>query len=165
MVNSLETFCVRLYGRPGIEAACLDLQDQAGVDVVFLLCCCWLGSRGILADRADLDALLEKSRTHSNNLCRPLRQVRRWYRAHSADDFDSTFYQRLKETELAAELRQMAVLEQWLVQRCGAPSGDKATGMDRRHAARDNCYRYFSLADIDLTPPLETQLNRLLDNL
>ena len=39
-------YSLALYGRPGVEACCLRLQDRLGVDVNLLLLCCWLAARG-----------------------------------------------------------------------------------------------------------------------
>lgn len=39
-------FALRIYGAPGVEAACLRLQDRAGLDVPMLLFCAWAGLIG-----------------------------------------------------------------------------------------------------------------------
>lgn len=41
MHTDLWNFALHLYARPGVEAACLALQDE-GADVCLLLCGAWL---------------------------------------------------------------------------------------------------------------------------
>ena len=46
MPTDLWDFAQRLYARPGVESACLHLQE-AGADVCLLLCGAWLERHGI----------------------------------------------------------------------------------------------------------------------
>jgi len=39
-------FSLDAYGRPGVAAACLDLQDRHGCDVNLILYALWLGRAG-----------------------------------------------------------------------------------------------------------------------
>lgn len=45
VTNRFPSFAEALYARPGVAAACLDLQDRRGFDVALLLHACWLGVR------------------------------------------------------------------------------------------------------------------------
>ncbi|KAA0679373.1 TIGR02444 family protein [Azospirillum brasilense] len=97
--NPLWDFALAVYGRPGVPAACLDLQDRLGQDVNLLLFAAWAG----MACNADLP-VEELARIDSAvapwraEVVRPLRAVRR--RAKGEDD---ALYRRLKATELEAE--------------------------------------------------------------
>ncbi|GAA4252771.1 TIGR02444 family protein [Azospirillum formosense] len=97
--NPLWDFALAVYGRPGVPAACLDLQDRLGQDVNLLLFAAWAG----MACNADLPAE-ELARIDSaiapwrDEVVRPLRAVRR--RAKGGDD---ALYKRLKAAELEAE--------------------------------------------------------------
>ncbi|CAO3417910.1 TIGR02444 family protein [Azospirillum argentinense] len=97
--NPLWDFSLAVYGRPGVSAACLDLQDRLGQDVNLLLFAAWGG----MACNADLPAG-ELARIDSavapwrDEVVRPLRAVRR--RAKGEDD---ALYKRLKAVELEAE--------------------------------------------------------------
>ncbi|AWJ90277.1 TIGR02444 family protein [Azospirillum baldaniorum] len=97
--NPLWDFSLAVYGRPGVPAACLDLQDRLGQDVNLLLFTAWAG----MACNADLPAE-ELARIDSavapwrDEVVRPLRAVRR--RAKGEDD---ALYKRLKAAELEAE--------------------------------------------------------------
>ncbi len=97
--NPLWEFSLALYGRPGVPAACLDLQDRLGQDVNLLLFAAWAG----MACNADLPAA-ELARIDSAvapwraEVVRPLRAVRR--RVKGEDD---ALYRRMKAAELEAE--------------------------------------------------------------
>ena len=52
----LWTFALACYARPGVETACLELQNQ-GADVCLLLCGAWLQARGVACSQARLQAL------------------------------------------------------------------------------------------------------------
>ncbi len=44
--DPLWTFACAFYGRPGVAAACLALQDEGGADVPLLLYLIWCGRTG-----------------------------------------------------------------------------------------------------------------------
>ncbi|WP_284733726.1 TIGR02444 family protein, partial [Pseudomonas aeruginosa] len=46
MTGNVWKFAVDVYARPGVETACLALQEQ-GADVCLLLVAAWLGRRGV----------------------------------------------------------------------------------------------------------------------
>ncbi|KAA0683462.1 TIGR02444 family protein [Roseomonas genomospecies 6] len=97
--NPLWDFSLAVYGRPGVPAACLDLQDRLGQDVNLLLFAAWAG----MDCNADLPAA-ELERIDSAvapwraEVVRPLRAVRR--RVKGEDD---ALYRRMKAAELEAE--------------------------------------------------------------
>ena len=43
MPTTLWDFSLETYRRPGVEEACLKLQDELGADVNMLFYCCWRG--------------------------------------------------------------------------------------------------------------------------
>lgn len=97
--NPLWDFSLAVYGRPGMPAACLDLQDRLGQDVNVLLFAAWAG----MDCNADLPAAeLERIDTAvalwRAEVVRPLRAVRR--RVKGEDD---ALYRRMKAAELEAE--------------------------------------------------------------
>ena len=96
-------FSLDFYARPGVEAACLALQDQHGRDVNIMLYLCWLGltARGRI-DRAGLARAEEPMAPWRRAAIEPLRQARR--------DLDpaeragvAALYEAAKAIELAAE--------------------------------------------------------------
>ena len=50
MCADLWSFALSTYARPGVEAACLRVQEQ-GADVCLLLCGAWLEQRGVALTR------------------------------------------------------------------------------------------------------------------
>jgi uncharacterized protein (TIGR02444 family) len=74
--NPFWDYALELYRRPGVEAACLELQERHGLDVNLILLCCWLASRGIVADAAMLARIARAAEVWQEQLVRPLRAVR-----------------------------------------------------------------------------------------
>ena len=67
----LWTFALACYARPGVETACLELQNQ-GADVCLLLCGAWLQARGV-ACSARLQALTALAAPWRGDVIEPLR--------------------------------------------------------------------------------------------
>jgi uncharacterized protein (TIGR02444 family) len=74
--NPFWDYALELYRRPGVETACLELQQRHSVDVNIVLLCCWLGQRGVVADAAVFARIAEVAETWQNEVVRPLRAVR-----------------------------------------------------------------------------------------
>jgi uncharacterized protein (TIGR02444 family) len=75
--RSLWRFSLRLYAMPGVERACLWLQERCGADVNLLLLCCWLASRGRPAGRRFLAGAMAGVAAWRREAVEPLRRVRR----------------------------------------------------------------------------------------
>ncbi|WP_448207339.1 TIGR02444 family protein [Azospirillum sp. sgz302134] len=97
--NPFWDFSLAVYARPGVPAACLDLQDRRGLDVNVLLFAAWAGLacgvRLTAEELARIDAAVAPWRAE---VVRPLRAVRRRVKGE-----DAALYDRLKAAELAAE--------------------------------------------------------------
>jgi uncharacterized protein (TIGR02444 family) len=78
-------YSLELYRRPGVEAACLDLQRRHGVDVNLVLLCCWLASRGVALDRDLLAGIAAAVAGWQAEVIGPLRALRRRLKAKLAD--------------------------------------------------------------------------------
>lgn len=88
--NPLWDDSVALYRRPGVEAACLELQRRYGLDVNLVLFCCWLGRAGIVLEPALLTAALATTSGWQAEVVRPLRALRNRLKAKLVDpDSDS----------------------------------------------------------------------------
>lgn len=97
--NPFWDFSLAVYRRPGVPAACLDLQDRRGADVNVLLFAAWAGAAcGVRLTGAELARLDAAVAPWREEVVRPLRAVRR--RAKGEDD---GLYARLKAVELEAE--------------------------------------------------------------
>lgn len=70
-------FSLSLYGRPGVEWTCLELQRRHGLDVNLLLFACWLADQGIELDQAALARAEKAVSAWHIEVVRPLRALRR----------------------------------------------------------------------------------------
>jgi uncharacterized protein (TIGR02444 family) len=78
-------YSTELYRRPGVEAACLDLQRRHGLDVNLVLLCCWQASRGGRLDRALLSRAGEVVASWQAEVVQPLRALRQRLKVRLAD--------------------------------------------------------------------------------
>jgi uncharacterized protein (TIGR02444 family) len=94
-------FSIAFYGRPGVAAACLDLQDRHGADVNLVLFACWVGiaGRGRLSAAA-LAQAENAAKPWREAVIAPLRAVRKYLKN---DSQEIEFYKISKEIELKAE--------------------------------------------------------------
>ncbi|MBP2230680.1 uncharacterized protein (TIGR02444 family) [Azospirillum agricola] len=97
--NPFWDFSLAVYGRPGVPAACLALQDGRGVDVNLLLFAAWAGMDCAAAlSPAALERIDAAVADWRREVVRPLRAVRRRVKAE-----DDGLYARMKAVELEAE--------------------------------------------------------------
>lgn len=109
--HPLWDFALALYARPGVETACLRLQDDAGLDVCELLWLCWLSYHGLtLTEQAD--SLLEPVRAWQRDMTYPLRRQRRALKplCDEAPELGK-LRQTIKQAELQAEQEALRQLE------------------------------------------------------
>ncbi|MGE0716193.1 MAG: TIGR02444 family protein [Alphaproteobacteria bacterium] len=111
--ETLWDFACRVYGAPGVAAACLVLQDEAGVDVPLLLWCAWAAARGAAPDRAAITAAAAAVAPWRDATVRPLRMIRRAMKADLGADHAAAaaLRERVKASELEAERLQLLMLE------------------------------------------------------
>ncbi|MGH8448653.1 TIGR02444 family protein [Pseudomonas sp.] len=103
MCADLWSFALSTYARPGVEAACLRLQEQ-GADVCLLLCGAWLEQRGIVVSAERIRALKQIAGPWQAQVVEPLRQVRMQWRVLAQQDKPlATLRERIKVLELEAE--------------------------------------------------------------
>lgn len=111
MCADLWSFALSTYARPGVEAACLRLQEQ-GADVCLLLCGVWLEQRGVAAVPARVLALQQLARPWRTQVIEPLRQVRVQWRVMAQQDQPlAALRERIKALELEAERELLTRLE------------------------------------------------------
>lgn len=144
MQEDLWEFALAVYARPGVEGACLRLQE-AGADVCLVLTALWLDRRACALDSAGLARLQRASQLWQDTVVRPLRQLRQaWKAASSADESLAALREQLKGLELAAEREQLARLARlaghWPCREAQGP-GDWLHALAPREAA---------VADLDL---------------
>jgi uncharacterized protein (TIGR02444 family) len=101
------SWSLRVYARPAVQAACLDLQDAHGQSVPYLLWAAWMAFVGRPADTALLDVGAETARVWEDEVVGPLRKIRRRLKDAGVD----ALRQSVKATELESERVLMGRLE------------------------------------------------------
>ncbi|WP_033728222.1 TIGR02444 family protein [Pseudomonas parafulva] len=144
MQSDLWNHALALYARPGVEAACLELQRQGG-DVCLLLCATWLQARAVPFSDERAHALQGCAGRWQREVVAPLRSLRQqWREAAGSDSQLALLREQLKGMELQAEKTLLQRLQvcaaQWP---CGSPAGAGdwlarlAPGSARGHDALD----------------------------
>lgn len=103
-----------LYGREGVEEACLDLQARFGIDIVFLLFMRLLDRRGIFLTEAEHTEAKTTVADWQNHVVTPVRSVRQWMKPRAQTSALAAYRTRIKEVELEAELIELDLLVNWL---------------------------------------------------
>src|SRR5216683_2585181 len=70
-------FSLQFYRLPGVAAACIKLQEEAGVDVNLLLFLLWHGALGRRLSVAEVERLAQKIAAWRDLAVVPLRAIRR----------------------------------------------------------------------------------------
>lgn len=107
-------FALRVYGAPGVSAACLGLQERHGIDVNLMLFCLWLGhsDRGAMTEPEILAALAATDRWH-RTVVKGLRLVRRALKERFPDapaDLREQLRGEIQKTEINAEHLEQLML-------------------------------------------------------
>jgi len=111
MCADLWSFALSTYARPGVEAACLRLQEQ-GADVCLLLCGAWLEQRGVAYKPERIQALQQIAQPWRVQVVEPLRQMRVQWRDLAQQDAQlASLREQVKTLELEAERTLLARLE------------------------------------------------------
>ncbi|WP_312935824.1 TIGR02444 family protein [Pseudomonas sp.] len=103
MPPDLWNYALALYGRRGVEAACLQLQNE-GADVCLLLCACWLQAHQVAPTQDRATALRRVSEPWQHEVIAPLRELRQRWKAQAQHDPQwAGLRGRIKGLELEAE--------------------------------------------------------------
>lgn len=137
--GELWAFSLRVYGAPGVESACLDLQRRHRLDVNLLLAACWLGASGRgTASTADWRRLQARTAQWQAQIVARLRAVRQALKAGGAgDEACAALRQAVAGCELEAEHIEQGTLEAALSPAPEAPKKDPS--MRVQDAARNLC--------------------------
>jgi uncharacterized protein (TIGR02444 family) len=118
---SLLDFSTAFYAKPKIQSACLTLQDQYGVNVPLLLCCCWAGLRNDALPEPLLKKLRQYTDAYSRQTIEPLRAIRKSMKSAHDIDWPTTandwqdLRENIKKIELSAEFILLAGLEKLII--------------------------------------------------
>lgn len=113
--ESLWDFSVRVYANPGVEEACLRLQDVWHADVPVLLFALWRGGQGLALSNADVQRIVDAVTTWQREVITPIRQLRRQVRDVALHEPAlvagmQSVRKALQQTELGAEQRELEYL-------------------------------------------------------
>lgn len=107
-------FSLRIYRLPGVEQACLGLQEHCGADVNLLLFCGWTGSQGHMLGDAALRAAVVRVARWQSEVIAPLRLARRGLKRQLDDaqigGIAATLRGRILDLELELERIEQAML-------------------------------------------------------
>ena len=127
MHTDLWNHALAFYARPGVEAACLELQTLGG-DVCLLLCATWLQARGVAVTDQRAQALHGIADPWQRTVVTPLRDLRQqWRAAAQLDSRLALVREQVKGLELQAERALLERLQeraqQWPAD-SAEPTGD-----------------------------------------
>jgi len=128
-------FAVAIHGEPGVDAGLIDLQDNHGQCVSYLLWAVWAVRRGRRVGEAELILAVRLARDWEAEVGGPLRAVRRTLKRPwppMADTRREALRTKVKASELSAERTLLEALEA-LTPRQGR--GDGADVAERLYAA------------------------------
>jgi uncharacterized protein (TIGR02444 family) len=107
-------WALKAYAAPGVQDACLSLQDTAGQNVPLLLWAAWTAATGRPIDEDAIEGACDCARAWDTAAVSPLRALRRTLKGVNPD-IDNTARESLREAvkavELAAERHLMSGLE------------------------------------------------------
>lgn len=130
-------FSLQLYSVDGVAPACLELQNNHGLDVNMLLLCVWYGRHFGSLPSASLQQALEFSGHWRSNVVQPLRDTRQWMKGHpppgEAEQASfSGVREQIKVVELKAEKHQQNTLQE-IVSKAAigkGETGNEANGVE-----------------------------------
>ena len=117
-------WALKAYAAPGVQEACLQLQDGTGQNVPLLLWAGWTAATGRVLDEDAIEGACDCARAWDAAAVTPLRTLRRTLR-NTNPDIDNAARESLREAvkvvELAAERHLMAGLEALAPSPAGPP--------------------------------------------
>lgn len=149
-------FSVKFYAEPGVAPSCIELQDEAGVDVNVLFFLLWNATRGRAFDAAQVAELDRSVGAWRDLAVIPLRELRRGLKSPPPvmpPDQAEGFRTRIKAVELEAERLQQEAMYA-LAQ--STPLGHDVP--DKEEAARRSVAAYQTLLKPFPPGPLQTVL-------
>ncbi|SFS80646.1 TIGR02444 family protein [Brevundimonas viscosa] len=111
---NLWDWSLRAWRAPGVETACLDLQDAQGQNIPLLLWAAWTAVTGRSLAEDDIEAACDTARVWHETVIVPLRGVRRALKTRVPDLGDEdreAVRAQVQAVEIDAERRLLAALE------------------------------------------------------
>lgn len=118
--NPFWQFSLQRYALPGVADICLQLQQEASMDINILLWCLWLEEQGHQLDDSDWFAGQRMIAATNSDLIYPLRALRRTLPQQEPS------YRACLAIELSAEQRAQAELYQYYLQHTSQKTDEAA---------------------------------------
>ena len=156
--DPLWNFALTYYSRPGVEDACLLLQDEAGVDVCELLWRCWLYRHRLRLPHEPLG--LTQIQRWQQGVTVPLRALRRQLKADARSSSSIAEVRRhIQQAELAAERETLTRLQRLALESEQlSPLTSKSPGLG---SYLSSCWKLQKKAQLLAVQTLECQLDPL----
>lgn len=120
--EALWPYALEVYGRPGVEAMLLRLQDAHGQCVPYLLWSLWMAAGGRPVDARTAAACAELARAWQDAAVAPLRRLRRGLKTRAnTEQVQARIRTGVKALELEAERMLLQMLEESSPAPGGAP--------------------------------------------
>ncbi|MEO8653832.1 MAG: TIGR02444 family protein [Ramlibacter sp.] len=142
--NPFWRFSLRTYREPGVQEACLALQDRCGADVNLLLFCGWTGRDGRVLDEASLRSAVARVGHWQSEVIAPLRLARRGLKRQLGDPAVGELAAPLRKRVLGLEL-QLERVEQTLLADLAAQWSPPAPRLPAWQAIANNLAAYLQL--------------------
>jgi uncharacterized protein (TIGR02444 family) len=136
-LSRLWDWAVTVHQAPGVDPALIEIQDQHGQCVSFLLWAAWAARRGRVLDTKILSRGVALAGPWEREVTAPIRAARRALKPARADLGDSgreALRGHVKDAEFEAEERLLDALEAMTPDGPGAP-GDMAAALEAAAAA------------------------------
>lgn len=158
--NDFWRYSLRVYRLPGVEAACLALQDDAGTDTNLLLWCSWQASLGRAMNQRELRRAMAATARWQSEVILPLRRARRSIKA-SPQGLPEGWADDLRRRIGAAEL-DMEYAEQRVLFGLAQVLPVAARKVAPKAAAQASVARYFALLGAVVTPAITHQVDAII---
>lgn len=153
-------FSLRIYRAPGVQQACLALQEECGADVNLLLLCGWLGHDGRALDKRRLHQAMSRVDAWQSDVIAPVRAARRAIKRNPPADAEAA--QTLRKQILALEL-ELEYVEQSMLSELAAHWPVPAHRAPARDAIEASLARYMALLGHAVRPADAAHLNRIVE--
>jgi uncharacterized protein (TIGR02444 family) len=158
--NPFWRFSLRTYRAPGVQEACLALQDRCGADVNLLLFCGWVGRDGRALDAGSLRSAVGRVGQWQSEVIAPLRLARRGLKRQLADAAVGELATPLRKRVLALEL-QLECVEQTLLAGLAVQWPQPVPKLPARQAIANNLAGYLQLLGETVGPDEVAHLARI----
>jgi uncharacterized protein (TIGR02444 family) len=169
--NPLWDFATWAYAEPGVEKACLALQNRFGVDVNMVMFCAWLAYRGSGTSHLakSLGAALKLSREWQRTLVEPLRSARENLKGVieasglMGNDRNTAVALRERIKQCEVDMEQLQTLAFYALVADGAEDQVATRSpAEQKDDALNNLTVYFAATGVKLDPLGQTHVIRIL---